>query len=93
MAEVAQHFESMTMDDAAAFKTYPQQAGTIRKNGYVVIRGRPCKVVEVATSKTGKHGHAKCHFVGIDIVTAEKLEDIVPFSHNCDVPQLVNQTD
>ena len=44
-----------------------------------------CKVVEVSTSKTGKHGHAKCHFVGIDIFTAKKLEDIVPSSHNCDV--------
>ncbi|KAH7436439.1 hypothetical protein KP509_05G020200 [Ceratopteris richardii] len=74
--------------DAGASKTYPQQAGTIRKNGYIVIKNRPCKVVEVSTSKTGKHGHAKCHFVGIDIFTGKKLEDIVPSSHNCDVPHV-----
>jgi translation initiation factor 5A len=36
------HFESKA--DAGASKTYPQQAGTIRKNGYIVIKQRPCKV-------------------------------------------------
>ncbi|CAA2975780.1 eukaryotic translation initiation factor 5A-2 [Olea europaea subsp. europaea] len=90
MSDEEHHFESKA--DAGASKTFPQQAGTIRKNGYIVIKGRPCKVVEVSTSKTGKHGHAKCHFVAIDIFTAKKLEDIVPSSHNCDVPH-VNRTD
>nr|CAB3451682.1 unnamed protein product [Digitaria exilis] len=70
------HFESKA--DAGASKTYPQQAGAIRKSGYIVIKNRPCKVVDVSTSKTGKHGHAKCHFVGIDIFNGKKLEDIVP---------------
>ncbi|XP_060973742.1 eukaryotic translation initiation factor 5A isoform X1 [Cannabis sativa] len=90
MSDEEHHFESKA--DAGASKTYPQQAGTIRKNGYIVIKNRPCKVVEVSTSKTGKHGHAKCHFVGIDIFNGKKLEDIVPSSHNCDVPH-VNRTD
>ncbi|PPR98842.1 hypothetical protein GOBAR_AA21845 [Gossypium barbadense] len=91
MSDEEHHFESKA--DAGASKTYPQQAGTIRKNGYIVIKNRPCKVVEVSTSKTGKHGHAKCHFVGIDIFTAKKLEDIVPSSHNCDVSLLTESGD
>jgi hypothetical protein len=30
--------------DAGASLTYPQQAGTIRKNAFMVINNRPCKV-------------------------------------------------
>lgn len=74
--------------DAGASLTYPQQAGTIRKNGYICINNRPCKVADVSTSKTGKHGHAKCHFVAIDIFTGKKYEDLTPSTHNCDVPNV-----
>jgi len=42
-------------------------------------------VVEVSTSKTGKHGHAKCHFVALDIFTNRKMEELVPSSHNLEV--------
>ncbi|KAL6984906.1 hypothetical protein U1Q18_018286 [Sarracenia purpurea var. burkii] len=42
MSDEEHQFESKA--DAGASKTYPQQAGTIRKNGYIVIKNRPCKV-------------------------------------------------
>jgi len=47
-------FESV---DAGASETIPMEAGQIKKGGYICIKGRPCKVVSVSTSKTGKHGH------------------------------------
>ncbi|RWW87288.1 hypothetical protein BHE74_00003897 [Ensete ventricosum] len=51
MSDEEHHFESKA--DAGASKTYPQQAGTIRKNGYIVIKGRPCKLLVHLLTENG----------------------------------------
>ena len=86
MADAAD--ETFESADAGAAEVIPMEAGQIRKGGYIVIKNRPCKVVSVSTSKTGKHGHAKCNFVATDIFTGKKLEDIVPSTHGTTVPNV-----
>ncbi|KAA8577359.1 hypothetical protein FQN60_006004, partial [Etheostoma spectabile] len=67
-----------TTGESGASATIPMQCSALRKNGYVVLKGRPCKIVEMSTSKTGKHGHAKVNLVGIDIFTTRSMRTCVP---------------
>jgi len=59
----------------------PLQASAFRKVTNIILKDKPCKVVEMSTSKTGKHGHAKVNFTGIDIFTGKKYKEIQGSTH------------
>jgi len=78
--------------DAGASLVVSTEAGQIRKGGFIMIKGKACKVRDVSTSKTGKHGHAKCKFSAVDIFTGNTCEELCPSTHSIDVP-VVNKKD
>lgn len=68
--------------------TTPTQAGSIKKGGYCMLKGFPCKVTDYSTAKPGKHGSAKATIVGNDIFTNKRHEDVAPTSATVQVPNV-----
>eukprot|EP00058_Branchiostoma_floridae_P022631 XP_002608121.1 hypothetical protein BRAFLDRAFT_91401 [Branchiostoma floridae] len=84
MAALEADFEST--DEAKS--TYSTQAFALRKNGYVMLKDRPCKIVEISTTEGGKHGGEKVTIVGVDIFTGDEYKDVFPGIHKCDFVDL-----
>lgn len=50
-----------------------------------MLKQFPCKIVETAIAQPGKHGHSKIHFIGLDIFTGKKHEEICPAKDTIEV--------
>ncbi|MFF4450192.1 translation initiation factor IF-5A [Streptomyces sp. NPDC001502] len=70
----------------AGSKSRSTQASALRKNNYVLLKGSPCKITELSTSKTGKHGHDKVYITAVDVFTGKTYEDVSPSTHIVEVP-------
>ena len=84
--------ETFEAVDSGASMTFPCSAGNLKKGEYVCIKGFPCKIIELTTSKTGKHGHAKANITAVDIFTHKKYEEVAPCSHAMACPNVVTAT-
>jgi translation initiation factor 5A len=77
---------SMTQIDTGALDSTTIPVNRLRIGKYALLEGRPCRVVEIAKSKTGKHGHAKANIAGTDLFTGKRYEAHLPTSHDIEVP-------
>jgi len=78
----------MAVGVSGAALTVPIRAGEVKKGTHVMLKGHPCKAIEISVSKTGKHGHAKANIVGLDVFSGRKYVEICPTSHNMSSPVL-----
>merc|ERR1712227_935229 len=65
-----------------------KKASSLQKGGHVMLKSKPCEIVDISTSKIGKHGSAKCHIVGLDIFQGKTYEDILPANDTVTVPAM-----
>lgn len=64
----------------------PVAAGSLKVGSYIVIDGEPCRIVERAKSKPGKHGSAKVRIVAMGIFDNVKRSLVSPTDTKVDVP-------
>ena len=59
---------------------------TLKKNRYLIIDDEPCKIVNISTSKPGKHGEAKARIEAIGVFDGQKRSIVNPVTHKVHVP-------
>ncbi|MFH1063717.1 MAG: translation initiation factor IF-5A [Candidatus Woesearchaeota archaeon] len=67
-------------------ETKKASVGGLQKGAYIVVDGVACKIVSTATSRPGKHGHAKVNLMAVGILDGKKRNMILPGHDSVDVP-------
>jgi translation initiation factor 5A len=59
---------------------------SLKVNGYVLVDGVACRIVDIKHSKTGKHGHAKARVAAVGLLDGRRREIIKPSDAKAEVP-------
>jgi len=64
------------------------EARTLREGRYVLVDEEPCKILEISTSKPGKHGAAKMNITAVSIFTGSKQTIVTSVNEKVFVPMI-----
>ena len=70
----------------------PADVGSLKTGSYVMIDGEPCRIVDIAKSKPGKHGSAKARVVAIGVFDGVKRSFVKPVGAQVEVPIIDKRT-
>lgn len=60
--------------------------GTLKKGDTIIIDGAPCKITDTATSRPGKHGHAKVNLMAVGLLDDKKRNIVMPGHDRVEAP-------
>ena len=61
-------------------------AGELKKGDTIIIDDAPCKITDTATSRPGKHGHAKVNLMAVGIIDGKKRNVVMPGHDKVEAP-------
>lgn len=68
------------------------EIASLKIGNYVVFDGKVCVIKDMQTSKTGKHGHAKCRVEAVSVLDDQKIIKVMPGREKVDVPLIEKMT-
>ena len=64
------------------------EVSELKVGRYMLVDDSPCKIMEITTSKPGKHGEAKSRIVAIGIFDGQKRSVVFPVKHKVKIPMI-----
>ncbi len=59
---------------------------SVKKGDTIIIDEAPCKITDTATSRPGKHGHAKVNITAVGILDGKKRNVVMPGHDKVEAP-------
>ncbi len=60
--------------------------GSLKKGDTIIIDDAPCKITDTATSRPGKHGHAKVNLTAVGLLDGKKRNVVMPGHDKVEAP-------
>src|SRR3989338_5569719 len=60
--------------------------GSLKKGDTIIIDDAACKITDTATSRPGKHGHAKVNMMAVGILDGKKRNVVMPGHDRVEAP-------
>lgn len=60
--------------------------GSLKKGDTIIIDGAACKISDTATSRPGKHGHAKVNLMAVGLLDGKKRNVVMPGHDRVEAP-------
>ena len=66
--------------------------GSLKKGDTIIIDEAPCRITDTATSRPGKHGHAKVNLMAVGILDGKKRNLVMPGHDKVEAPIIEKKT-